>query len=96
MPVDVYVLSPVLDAAAAQALAPALLERRGGDLWLDGSQVDKIGALSLQVLLSAQKTWAHDAHAFSLADASPPLATALRQFGASSLLDSSAPAGDPA
>ena len=96
MAVDVYVLSPVLDSAAAQALTPALQERRGGDIWLDGSQVEKIGALSLQVLLSAHRTWATDGHAFSLADASPPLALALRQFGAATLLESPATAGEPA
>lgn len=54
------VLPAVLDIQAAEALRVQLLDARGGPLALDGSSVERLGGLCLQVLLSARQTWAAD------------------------------------
>jgi chemotaxis protein CheX len=53
-------LEPVLDLSAAERLLERLLELRGRPLDIDASAVERLGGLSLQVLMSAQKTWAAD------------------------------------
>ena len=84
---DVLRLEPTLDLTAASALQTALLARRGRPLEVDASAVLRLGGLCLQVLLSAQKTWAEDASPFSLTQASPAFADALRLFGADARFD---------
>ena len=51
-------LEPRLDSAQAGSLATAILEHSGGDLELDASGVSHFGALCLQVIRSAAKSWA--------------------------------------
>jgi chemotaxis protein CheX len=53
-------LEPVLDLSAAERLHAQLLARRGQPLAIDASQVERLGGLSLQVLLSARNTWQAD------------------------------------
>jgi chemotaxis protein CheX len=53
-------LPPVLDLKAAAPLRSLILAHRGQDLDLDAANVERIGGLCLQVLLSARKTWAAD------------------------------------
>lgn len=84
-------LSPVLDLNAAAPLREQLLALRGGAVTLDGSAVERLGALCLQVLLAARKTWRDDGAEFRLTGASDALAEQLAAFGASDL--QSTPAG---
>jgi chemotaxis protein CheX len=81
------VLEPVLDLKAAAPLQAALLSRRGQALDLDASSVQRLGGLCLQVLLSAQKTWAEDAAPFAIGPGSPAFSEAVRLFGAETSLE---------
>jgi chemotaxis protein CheX len=78
-------LAPVLDMPAARRLAAVLGECRGRPIEVDASRVKRIGALALQVLLSARKTWAADGHLLRLRDPSPQLCEALALSGAQEL-----------
>ncbi len=51
-------LPALLDLNAAGPLAEALHRRVGEDLVLDGSNVQRLGASCLQVLLAAARAWA--------------------------------------
>lgn len=75
-------LPAVLDLKAAAPLAAELLNRRGADLALDASAVQRLGGLCLQVLLSAQAGWAEDARALAIANPSPDFLSATELFGA--------------
>lgn len=59
-----------LDTAAAEPLKAALLGARGAPLTLDASEVERLGGLCLQLLLSARRTWAEDGRVFAIAGAS--------------------------
>jgi chemotaxis protein CheX len=64
-----------------QPLVDRLLQARGRRLELEGSQVERIGGLGLQVLISARKTWLADGQKLSLANPSPALEDALALAG---------------
>lgn len=70
-----------LDIKAAVPLAAGLVAARGADLVLDASQVERVGAQCLQVLLSAAATWSADGHALAIEHASPAFADAVRIAG---------------
>lgn len=53
-------LPEILDLTAAAPLAQTFLSRRGSELSVDASQVRRIGAQCLQVLLAAAATWKVD------------------------------------
>ena len=53
-------LEPVLDLGAAERLHGQLMGLRGRPLDIDASQVERLGGLSLQVLISARNTWLAD------------------------------------
>ena len=74
-------LEETLDLRAAQPLAQSLLEKRGHPLELDASEVGRLGALCLQVLLAAQKTWSEDGQTFSIGTPSVDFTEALSAFG---------------
>ncbi|MBI1251528.1 MAG: STAS domain-containing protein [Alphaproteobacteria bacterium] len=76
-----------LDLRAASQLHTHLMAARGAELALDGSQVERMGGLCLQVLLAAQAAWSAEGHAFSIHTPSEPLLDALRTLGASSLVN---------
>lgn len=80
-------LDPVLDLRAAGPLRAALLERRGAALRVDASGVERLGGLCLQVLLSAQHTWAEDGLSFAIFGRSDSFREATRLLGASARLD---------
>ena len=54
---------------------------RGGDARIDASGVEMLGALALQVLLSARASWAADGHAFDVTPRSEPVEGALALTG---------------
>ena len=76
------VLAPVLDLRAAEPLKGELLAARGQPLTLDGSAVERLGGLCLQVLLSAVRTWRADGQALTFVNASEALAAQWSAFGA--------------
>jgi len=69
-PASVLDLPAVLDLKAAAPLASAFLERRGAEITVDASRVEKLGGQCLQVLLSAAFTWRADEAPFGIVDAS--------------------------
>jgi len=86
----VITLGDSLDMTAAGPLHKTLLAQRGRPVTLDASQVRRIGGQCLQVLLSAQATWAADAADFQIADPSPEFADGLALMGASHLAPAAA------
>ncbi len=48
---------------------------------VDGSQVERLGGLCLQVLLAARASWAADRQTFLFGDPSQELQTVLGAFG---------------
>ena len=70
-----------LELPAVQRLADELAQCRGGPAELDASQVQRMGALALQVLLSARKTWAADGQQLMIKDPSPQFCEAMALFG---------------
>ena len=80
------ILPAVLDVHAAGSLKTELLALRGRSVALDASGVERLGGLSLQVLLSAARTWAADGQDFAVAPASAAFVEQCRAFGAGALV----------
>ncbi len=80
-------LPPRLELPDAQRLAGELARCRGRPAALDASQVQRMGALALQVLLCARRTWAFDGQSLSVRDPSPQFRDAMALFGAGSFGD---------
>ena len=78
-------LPETLDLKAAGPLRVALLEARGASVEIDASQVQRLGGLCLQVLLSAAATWSTDGHNLKISAASPAFAEGARRMGAQAL-----------
>jgi len=78
-------LSEILDLKAASRLQNELLAQRHGPVLIDGSRVQRLSGLCLQVLLSAKATWAGDGERLSFQNLSPALSDALGLFGAEDL-----------
>ena len=71
-----------LDVTTLGPLLAELISLRGAPLILDGSAVAKTGCLGLQLLISAQRSWAQDAQSLRLVDPSAALETAFALAGA--------------
>lgn len=78
-------LGSVLDIHAAEPLRVQLLALRGQSVVVDGSGVERLGGLCLQVLMSAQKTWASDGHSLVIEGVSRDFADQWNAFGAADL-----------
>lgn len=74
-------LNRVLDLRAAQPLAEDLLAMRGRPVSVDASQVEKLGGLCLQVLLSGAATWRADGISLRFGDVSDVFDEQLALFG---------------
>lgn len=87
--VPVLELAEILDLNAAAPLVTQFLARRGADLRVDASHVQRLGGQCLQVLLSAAMTWKHDETHLSFVDPSPDFIDGLANLGiaASDLID---------
>ena len=70
-----------LDIKAAAPLAAEFIAARGADLSLNASQVERIGAQCIQVLLSAAATWNADGMELTLEEPSPAFSDAVRIAG---------------
>ncbi len=79
--VQTIVLDQVLDLKAAVPLAESLLAHRGADVVIDAGEVERLGAQSLQVLLSAVATWHADGRVLDFAHPSEAFLENLRLFG---------------
>jgi chemotaxis protein CheX len=79
------VLPAVLDLQQAAPLRDQLLALRGQPAILDGSAVERLGGLCLQVLISAQQTWARDGQSLIIDTVSEAFANQWNAFGASDL-----------
>ena len=77
-------LPAVLDLAQAEPLKAALLPMRGRSVVIDASRVERLGGLCLQVLISAQQTWARDGHTLKIDAVSREFADQWNAFGAAS------------
>ena len=64
------VLNSVFDLRAATLLAGEFKKKRGADIELDASNVERLGAQCAQILLSAEKTWAAEGLKMLIADSS--------------------------
>ena len=78
---NTYTLPESLGAAAAPALHEALRGLRGAALTLEATQVRRLSAQTMQVLLSAARTWRADGKVLSLESPSEALTDALRLLG---------------
>jgi len=70
-----------LDLLASAPLAAGILEHSGQDLELDASDVEHIGALAVQVMRAAAKSWAASGHDLALADPTEDCAQQLAILG---------------
>ena len=84
---DILVLPGRMDASTLTETHADLLRRRGGDLDLEASQVDRFGAQALQLMLSSFATWREDGFRLRLLDPSPAVKTAFDQLGCAAALD---------
>ncbi len=65
-----FVLQPKLDLKGSEALAKDLQVYRGESIIVDAGQVEHFGALALQTLLVAARSWHSDGHQFRVTDLS--------------------------
>jgi len=79
------VLPSVIDLKAVNPLHQEVLALRGRPLNIDASEVTRLGALGLQVLLSAKATWMLDGAPFNIVQPSDDFSGALQLFGATDL-----------
>ena len=74
-------LIPILDLCAASPLLQELTAHRGENLVIDASQVERIGAQCVQVLLSAVNTWDADGNALSITNATSVFCETISELG---------------
>ena len=86
-------LEPVLDLGAAERLHARLVELRGQPLEIDASQVERLGGLCLQVLISARNTWHADGQSAVIGQASTTFEDAWAMFAAPALPNLTDPSG---
>jgi chemotaxis protein CheX len=76
-----YKLAEVLDLKATVPLAESLLAQRGSELLIDASRVERLGAQSLQILLSAISTWHADGQPIEFIDPSERFIQGIAHLG---------------
>jgi len=76
------VLPSVIDLKAVTPLHQELLAARGRSVSIDASGVTRLGALGLQVLMSARNTWAEDGQPFAIVQPSEEFNGAMQLFAA--------------
>ncbi|MBD8553490.1 STAS domain-containing protein [Rhizobium sp. CFBP 8762] len=81
--VQTLTLPAVLDLNAASALKTQLLALRGSPVTIDAGQVDRLGTLCLQVLVSAGRTWEADNLPYTYENASDAFAKTTALLGVS-------------
>lgn len=74
-------LTPRLDLTAVGDLKTAILAHRGADLTLDAGKVEHMGALAVQLIRSAARSWAEDGQMLTLENPSNDLIDQLGLMG---------------
>lgn len=74
-------LPPELDGVAAASLFEVLSSLVGTDVVIDGSRVEQIGGLCLQILLAAVPTWKADGASLEFTNLSLDLVAGLELMG---------------
>lgn len=74
-------LPDCLDSSAVATIRDMLLARRGNAIVVDASQVRRVGAQSLQVLIAAARTWQADGHSYRVTNSSPELLDTIALVG---------------
>jgi chemotaxis protein CheX len=74
-------LGKVLDLNEASSLHGKLMGLRGSNLTIDASAVERAGALCVQVIMSAAKSWEEDKHSFKFSKISDALAKTMQLIG---------------
>lgn len=74
-------LDTVLDLNAASTLHSRLMELRGSDLVIDASPVERVGALCIQVLMSASRTWEEEERSLTFSQMSDALTKTMQLSG---------------
>jgi chemotaxis protein CheX len=80
----VLILDETLDLNAASELARVLIGLRGKPISIDPSQVTRVGAQCVQVLVAASKTWTADGVGFDVMPGSEPFNEGLSLLGLAS------------
>lgn len=80
-----YVLPRLMRPEDRINLVEYLVEKRHSEVTIDCSVLEKLGALDLQVFLSAAKTWEADSCAFQLLNINEDVITNLSHFGCTDL-----------
>jgi chemotaxis protein CheX len=75
-------LPSVFGIANVSSVHAQLLSERGKPMVIDGSAVERMGGLGLQLLLAAAQTWQADKVSFSIVEASDALRAAVECSGA--------------
>lgn len=74
-------LPECLDSSAAEAVRNLFLSVRGRSIEVDASQVRRVGAQSLQILIAATRTWQADGQSYRLVNPSPALTDTIALLG---------------
>lgn len=74
-------LAKVLDLNEASALHAKLMTLRGSNLVIDASGVERAGALCVQVLIAAARSWEKEKLSFGFSKLSDSLAKTLQLIG---------------
>jgi chemotaxis protein CheX len=78
---DVLKLPQTLDVAAVRAVREDLLARRGTATTVDASDVERIGALGVELLIAAQRQWQKDDSVLQLVGLSEAVTDAFTDLG---------------
>lgn len=74
-------LAKVLDLNEASTLRSKLMGLRGSNVVIDASGVEKVGALCVQVLMAAAKTWDEDKLSFTFTKVSDAFHKTMQLIG---------------
>ncbi|OCJ26767.1 chemotaxis protein CheX [Agrobacterium sp. B133/95] len=74
-------LAAVLDLNEASALRGKLMGLHGSNVAIDASSVERIGALCIQVIMAAAKTWDEDKLSFTFSKVSDAFQKTLQMIG---------------
>lgn len=79
--INTLTLPARLDLQSAKPLKADLVERQDGDVCLDAANVEWVGGLGVQLLLSAQAAWQANNHSLMIENASEAFVEGLRRLG---------------
>ena len=74
-------LAAVLDLNEASTLRSKLLGLRGSNIVVDASGVERVGALCVQVIMAAAKTWDEDKLSFTFSKVSDAFQKTMQLIG---------------